>query len=60
MIPNCKSLASDDVEKVPRSALADLMPGVEAGDSVVIGHSNDLELEIDINCTYPNGETTVK
>ena len=35
------------------------MKGVVEDRNAIIGHSDDLELEIRINCTYPNGEKSV-
>ena len=35
------------------------LPNVEAGESVLIGHSNTLDPEININYTFKNGEKSV-
>ena len=54
-----RGLASEEIEKLSLNSIPDLMKGVVEDRNAIIGHSVGLELEIRINCTYPNGEKSV-
>ena len=57
-----RNLATDNVAKLPltnRPGLPPLVSNVENNHGIVIGYSNDLGMEVNINCTLPNGDKTV-
>ena len=58
-----RNLATDNVNKLPltkREGLPPLISDVVNQKGIVIGYSNDLGMEVNINCTFPNGERMVE
>ena len=58
-----RHLASDNIAKLPmneREGLPPLISSVINNQGIVIGYSNDMEMEVNINCTFPNGDRTVE
>ena len=58
-----RNLATDSVAKLPmaeRWGLPPLIRDVVKSKGIVIGYSNDLEMEVNLNCTLPNGDKTVE
>ena len=57
-----RNLATDDVKKVSltnRGGLPPIVAEVVESKGIVIGYSNDLGMEVNINCTDPSGQHMV-
>ena len=58
-----RNLATDSVPKLPiadRGGLPPLIQDVVESKGILIGYSNDLDMEVNLNCTLPTGDKTVE